>query len=53
MTDAIYPVISTQVRLPFYLTGIGVSDPEYHLCRSTGLASHQFFFTAAEDRGSS
>lgn len=46
MTDAIYPVISTQVRLPFYLTGIGVSDPEYHVCRSTGLASHQFLFTS-------
>lgn len=46
MTDAIYPVISTQVRLPFYLTGIGISDPEYHVCRSTGLASHQFLFTS-------
>lgn len=47
MTEAIYPVISIQDRLPFYLTGIGVSDPEYHVSRSRGLASHQFLFTTS------
>lgn len=47
MTEAIYPVISTQDRLPFYLTGIGISDPEFHVKRDKGLSSHQFLFTSS------
>ncbi len=47
MTKAIYPVIGKQIELPFYLTGIGVSDPEIHVVRSTGLSSHQFLFTSS------
>lgn len=47
MTKAVYPVISTQNRLPFYLTGIGISDPEYHVKREKGLLSHQFLFTSS------
>ncbi len=47
MTKAIYPVIGKQAELPFYLTGIGVSDPEIHVVRSTGLSSHQFLFTSS------
>lgn len=47
MTKAIYPVISTQDRLPFYLTGIGISDPEYNVKRDKGLSSHQFLFTSS------
>ncbi|MGN0595919.1 MAG: helix-turn-helix domain-containing protein [Ruminiclostridium sp.] len=44
--SAIYPVIGNQTRLPFYLTGIGVSECEYHIKREQGLISHQFLFTA-------
>lgn len=47
MTDAVYPVIGKQIDLPFYLTGVGVSDPEIHVVRNTGLSSHQFLFTSA------
>ena len=47
MTKAVYPVISTQDRLPFYLTGIGISDPEYDVKREKGLSSHQFLFTSS------
>lgn len=47
MTKAIYPVIGKQIELPFYLTGIGVSDPEIHVVRSMGLSSHQFLFTSS------
>lgn len=47
MTKAIYPVIEKQTELPFYLTGIGISDPEIHVVRKTGLFSHQFLFTSS------
>lgn len=47
MTNAVYPVIGKQTALPFYLTGIGVSDPEIHVVRSSGLSSHQFLFTSS------
>ena len=33
MTQAVYPVIGRQDRLPFYLTGIGISDPEDRVAR--------------------
>jgi AraC-like DNA-binding protein len=41
----IYPIIGSQTALPFYLTGIGISEPEFHVTRSEGLVSHQFLFT--------
>lgn len=41
----VYPVIANQQDLPFYLTGIGISDPEYHVKRKTGLVSYQILFT--------
>ncbi len=47
MTQAVYPVIGRQDRLPFYLTGIGISDPEYRVAREKGLVSHQFLFTTS------
>ena len=47
MTQAVYPVIGRQDRLPFYLTGIGISDPEYRVAREKGLVSHQFLFTSS------
>lgn len=47
MQNAVYPVIGRQIKLPFYLTGIGVSDPEYHVTRENGLVSHQLLFTTA------
>lgn len=45
MLDAIYPVIGKQRCFPFYLTGVGVSSPEYHITRTEGLNSHQILFT--------
>lgn len=44
--SAVYPVIGNQVKLPFYLSGIGISECEYHIKREQGLVSHQFLFTA-------
>lgn len=46
MTKVIYPVIGRQTSLPFYLTGIGISDPEFHVTRDKGLVSHQLLFTS-------
>lgn len=46
MSNIIYPVIGAQTVLPFYLTGIGISEPEYHVSRETGLVSHQLMYTA-------
>lgn len=43
--NIIYPVIGKEKELPFYLSGIGVSDPEYHVVRENGLISHQFLLT--------
>ncbi len=40
-----YPVLASQTKLPFYLTGIGVTSPEYHIVRSGGLISSQILFT--------
>lgn len=50
MLNAIYPIIGSQSALPFYLTGIGISAPEYHVTRESGLVSHQLCFTS-EGRG--
>lgn len=44
MYCSIYPVIGRQTELPFYVSGIGISEPEYHIVRENGLASHQFLF---------
>lgn len=46
MLNAIYPIIGMETTLPFYLTGIGVCDPEYKVDRKKGLISHQFLFTS-------
>lgn len=45
MTRSVYPVLGTEINLPFYLTGIGTTDPEYHIIRTEGLTSHQIMFT--------
>lgn len=45
MLDIIYPIIGTRTSLPFYLSGIGVSDPENSVKRENGLISHLFLFT--------
>ncbi len=39
-----YPIIGSNSNLPFYLTGIGIADPEYHVNRMDGLISHQILF---------
>ncbi len=45
MSKIIYPVIGNEKRLPFYLTGIGINEPEYDINREKGLVSHQFLMT--------
>lgn len=46
MYCSIYPVIGRQTELPFYISGIGISEPEYHIVRENGLISHQFMFVS-------
>lgn len=45
MKNTVYPIIASQTSLPFYLTGIGISEPEYHVIRESGLISHQLLYT--------
>ncbi|MBQ5334300.1 MAG: AraC family ligand binding domain-containing protein, partial [Oscillospiraceae bacterium] len=45
MYNAVYPVLGNEMGLPFYLSGIGRTSPEFHIKRDTGLISHQFLFT--------
>ena len=45
MYHAVYPVLGNETKLPFYLSGIGKTAPEFHIRRKAGLASHQFLFT--------
>jgi len=45
MHSSIYPVLGAQTKLPFYVSGAGISDPEYHVIRSTGLVSYQILYT--------
>lgn len=45
MNSIIYPVIGKQTALPFYLSGIGTTEYEYHIRRENGLISHQILFT--------
>lgn len=47
----IYPILGKQKCLPFYLSGIGIAEPEYHVKRQEGLVSHQFLYTQS-GRGS-
>lgn len=43
----IYPVLGKQKLLPFYLSGVGIADPEYHVVRKSGLISHQLLYTCS------
>ncbi|MGN0552056.1 MAG: AraC family transcriptional regulator [Oscillospiraceae bacterium] len=45
MYNAVYPILGNETKLPFYLSGIGRTSPEFHIKRDTGLCSHQFLFT--------
>ena len=45
MYNAVYPVLGNETKLPFYLSGIGRTSPEFHIKRDSGLTSHQFLFT--------
>lgn len=45
MYNAVYPVLGNETKLPFYLSGIGRTSPEFHVKRDNGLSSHQFLFT--------
>ncbi len=46
MYNAVYPVPGKETSLPFYLSGIGRTSPEFHIKRNNGLISHQLLFTA-------
>ncbi len=46
MHSAVYPVFASEVKLPFYLSGIGRTSPEFHVRRDKGLTSHQLLYTA-------
>ena len=41
----IYPILGKQKCLPFYLSGVGIAEPEYHVIREEGLVSHQIHYT--------
>lgn len=43
--DVIYSVLSDQMDLPFYVSGAGISNPEYHITRKEGLVSHQILIS--------
>ncbi len=45
MYNAIYPIPGKEINLPFYLTGIGKTSPEFNVKRETGLTSYQFLIT--------
>lgn len=45
MYSAIYPIPGNEINLPFYLTGIGKTSPEFNIKRDTGLVSYQFLLT--------
>ena len=45
MHSSIYPVLGAQMKLPFYVSGVGISDPEYHVVRPAGLVSYQILYT--------
>lgn len=45
MHSSIYPVLGAQTKLPFYVSGAGISDPEYHVVRDSGLVSYQILYT--------
>ena len=47
MLKAVYPVLGKQTVLPFYVSGIGICEPEYYVSRPQGLVSHQFLITAS------
>ncbi len=44
---AVYPVLGKQTTLPFYVSGIGICEPEYRVSRPQGLVSHQFLITSS------
>ena len=44
---AVYPVLGKQTSLPFYVSGIGICEPEYRVSRPQGLVSHQFLITSS------
>ena len=46
----IYPILGKQKCLPFYLSGIGIAEPEYHVIREEGLVSHQLHYTQSGRR---
>ena len=51
MFNYIYPVIASQACYPFYLSGIGIASPEYHVIREEGLVSHKILFTIKGEGG--
>ena len=44
MTDYCYPVLGDEVALPFFITGIGARDQEFHFIREAGYPNHQIIY---------
>lgn len=44
MTEYSYPILNDEVQLPFYVTGIGAIDTEWHVTREDGFLYNQIIF---------
>ncbi len=44
MTDFSYPILNDEVQLPFYVTGVGVIDTEWHVKREEGFPYYQIIY---------
>lgn len=44
MTDFSYPILNDEVALPFYVTGIGAIDTEWHVKRDEGYVYDQIIY---------
>ncbi|MBQ8379005.1 MAG: AraC family transcriptional regulator [Oscillospiraceae bacterium] len=44
MTDFSYPILNDEVQLPFYVTGVGVIDTEWHVKREEGFPYYQVIY---------
>lgn len=44
MTEFSYPILNEEVELPFYVTGIGAIDTEWHVKRDEGFVYNQIIY---------
>lgn len=43
--EIVYPILGEQITFPFYVSGVGITDSEYHIERRQGLISHQILIS--------